>query len=418
MQIGIDDTDSPAGMCTTYLGVLLKQRLKNAGIAVGEVRLVRLNPNIPWKTRGNAAIAIKARGLATIAFELACTIVQELAALSCPETNPGVVVTTERLPSSFYWKAVRGFCTQEEAVALLEEHGAFYRGYKNGRGLIGATAAIAAEMPDYTYELLTYRSPDRWGTPREVDRASFFRADTATFPHTWDTVDRENDLVVCVPHTPDPVLYGIRGERPGWLRLAQEEIISEPPCFSEIFVTNQGTDSHLEDGRIGSLIEGCSYRVEGIVAAQPETRRGGHVVIPVKGTGGTLPCRAFEPTRQFRDVIRSLAPGDRVLACGSFRRGSLNLEKIEVREVAPRVLIRPPLCPRCEKRMTSAGNGKGYKCRRCGGRAREPARDVLPCHLTPGWYEVPPSARRHLSRPLCRNGRGDSLMSLPPINTP
>ncbi|HDQ07430.1 MAG TPA: tRNA(Ile2) 2-agmatinylcytidine synthetase, partial [Methanoculleus sp.] len=22
--------------------------------------------------------------------------------------------------------------------------------------------------------------------------------------------------------------------------------------------------------------------------------------------------------------------------------------------------------------------------------------------VTPGWYEVPPSARRHLARPLCR----------------
>ena len=418
MQIGIDDTDSPAGMCTTYLGVLLMQRLTKAGIAVREIRLIRLNPNIPWKTRGNAAIAIEAEGLASVAFDLSCSIVSELAALSCPETNPGVVVVTERLPSSFYWKAVRGFCTREEAVAILDEHGALYRGYKNGRGLIGATAAIAAEMPDYTYELLTYRAPDRWGTPREIDRMSFFRADTATYPHTWDTVDRQNGLVVCVPHTPDPVLYGIRGERPGWLHIAQEEIISEPPRFSQVFVTNQGTDSHLEDGHIGTLIDGCSYRVEGIVAARPTTGRGGHVVVPITGTGGTLPCRAFEPTRQFREVVRSLAPGDRILACGSFRRGSLNLEKLEVREVVPRVQVRPPFCPRCEKRMTSAGKGKGYKCRHCGGRAREPERDVIPSNLSAGWYEVPPSARRHLSRPLCRDVPGDSLMTLPPTNTP
>ncbi|MDD3112051.1 MAG: tRNA(Ile2) 2-agmatinylcytidine synthetase, partial [Methanofollis liminatans] len=45
MFIGIDDTDSPAGMCTTYLGAVLVRRLKSAGLTIRETRLVRLNPN-------------------------------------------------------------------------------------------------------------------------------------------------------------------------------------------------------------------------------------------------------------------------------------------------------------------------------------------------------------------------------------
>ncbi|MEM0501968.1 MAG: DNA-binding protein, partial [Thermoplasmata archaeon] len=52
MWIGVDDTDSSEGMCTTYLApqILLKLNLD----LIGFPRLVRLNPNIPWKTRGNA----------------------------------------------------------------------------------------------------------------------------------------------------------------------------------------------------------------------------------------------------------------------------------------------------------------------------------------------------------------------------
>ncbi|MBP7716502.1 MAG: tRNA(Ile2) 2-agmatinylcytidine synthetase, partial [Methanoregulaceae archaeon] len=58
MRIGIDDTDSPAGMCTTYLGALLAGRLSDSGMTVRETYLIRLNPNVIHKTRGNAAICI------------------------------------------------------------------------------------------------------------------------------------------------------------------------------------------------------------------------------------------------------------------------------------------------------------------------------------------------------------------------
>jgi tRNA(Ile2)-agmatinylcytidine synthase len=62
MLIGIDDTDSPQGMCTTYLGAVLVRRLIQAHMQVKEARLVRLNPNVTWKTRGNAAIAFEVDG--------------------------------------------------------------------------------------------------------------------------------------------------------------------------------------------------------------------------------------------------------------------------------------------------------------------------------------------------------------------
>ncbi|MEM2124239.1 MAG: DUF1743 domain-containing protein [Methanolinea sp.] len=255
-RIGIDDTDSPEGMCTTYLCAVLARRLARAGIRVLETRLVRLNPNVREKTRGNAAVCLACEGSLRVAFHLACGTVEELAEMSHEGTHPGVAACAQVPPPDFYLKAVRGFCTLPEAVSLLEASGAVYRGYKEGRGLIGATAALCSHFDDSTYELLVYRKRSRFGTPRSVDRQSLFEADAATFPHTWDTVDRENDVVVCVPHTPDPVLYGIRGERPGWLALAREKVISEAPACEQLFVTNQGTDAHIVPGRIGQLGHG------------------------------------------------------------------------------------------------------------------------------------------------------------------
>jgi tRNA(Ile2)-agmatinylcytidine synthase len=52
--------------------------------------------------------------------------------------------------------------------------------------------------------------------------------------------------------------------------------------------------------------------------------------------------------------------------------------------------------------MTSAGRGKGYKCRTCVERSHNPEVEQIERHIRPGWYEVPPSARRHLARPLAR----------------
>ena len=402
MLIGIDDTDSPQGMCTTYLGAVLARRLIDGHMQVREARLVRLNPNVTWKTRGNAAIMLDAEGSPDRAFTLACDLVEELADQSCDNTNPGVVVTEQKIDTAFYRKAVTDFCTIDEAVSLLDTAGARYHGWKNRRGLIGATAAVASELPDCTSEILVYRRPDRFGTPREVDRQSLFDAEAATFPHTWDTVDTENDVVVCVPHTPDPVLFGIRGESPQWVMAARQIIQSEPPGIEQIWVTNQGTDTHLLPGKTGQLNELLSYYVPGTVTSVPQTKTGGHVSFVMKDGDFAVRCMAYEPTKNFRQIIRQLRPGDQVIAAGSFKKGSINLEKLKVVSLAEAERIRPPLCTACSKRMTSNGKGKGWKCKKCGARADSPEIQALPRMLSPGWYEVPPTARRHLARPLCR----------------
>ena len=56
MWIGIDDTDSLKGGCTTYVATEIIAEMPYDLIKFP--RLVRLNPNIPWKTRGNGDITL------------------------------------------------------------------------------------------------------------------------------------------------------------------------------------------------------------------------------------------------------------------------------------------------------------------------------------------------------------------------
>ena len=402
MLIGIDDTDSPQGMCTTYLGAVLVRRLIREHMQVKEARLVRLNPNVTWKTRGNAAIMFDVEGDPGRAFEISCALVEELADFSCENTNPGVVVVDRQMDLAFYQKAVTDFCTTEEAIALLDAAGARYKGWKNRRGLIGATAAVASYLADKTSEILVYREPSAFGTPRNVDHESLFAAEAATFPHTWDTVDPVNDVVVCVPHTPDPVLFGIRGESPQWVMAARQIIQSEKTGIEQIWVTNQGTDAHLLPGTCGHLAGNLSYYVHGTVASAPETKEGGHVSFSLQDGEFSVRCMAYEPTKNFRQLVRQLVPGDEVVAVGSFKKESINLEKIRIVSLTRPAITRPPLCIACNKRMTSDGSGKGYKCKKCDARALEPDTQEIARILEPGWYEVPPTSRRHLAKPLCR----------------
>lgn len=402
MFVGMDDTDSPDGMCTTYLGAQLARILRRAGMRVGELTLVRLNPNVVWKTRGNAAVCLEVCGGAPDeVFQAACSLVETSAEFSCDNTNPGVVVVDERPDPAFYYQALQRFCTIEETVARLDAIGARYRGYKCGRGLIGALAAVSAVLPDETFELLAYRQPGRWSLRREVVPESFFVSEQATTPHTWDTVDADAGTVVCVPHGKDPVLYGIRGESPVWVSRSASMLCSEEPEFTQIWRTNQGTDAHLVRYD-GAPEEGLSYRMDGVVVSVPETGRGGHVRFTFQPDAGGDPIAAFafEPTKGFRHSVRTLLPGDRVTICASFQNGVLNLEKFRLTVPVAAELRSSPKCPICGGRTTSAGRGKGYKCRSCSGRVREAGqreRDILA-----GWYEVPPGARRHLAMPMLR----------------
>lgn len=413
LYVGIDDTDSRLGMCTTYLAAVLAERLGRFGI-VGHPRLIRLNPNVKYKTRGNAALCIVLEhGPIGEVERIAAQAVEEYARLEDENTNPGLVVHEGEVPDevkAFALRVVRDVVDIPEAVRLAEKYGMRVRPFKNGRGVIGALAAIGLDLYDFTYELLAYRLPGNCGKPRWLDPASVYRMDAATYPDTWDSVDVQNGVIVFSPHTPDPVLYGIRGNSPDALRKAQAMLVAEPVERSQVFITNQGTDMHLAEARVADAKNDRSYVLRGFVRDAPRVLRGGHVFFAMEQAGASVDCAAFEPTKGFREIVKGLVRGDEVRAYGSLRNDTLNLEKLEVVRLAALVRATPPKCPACGRNMESAGRGRGYRCRRCGARRRMPVFGLAERGIGPGLYEVPPSARRHLAKQIIRIRDGGRIV--------
>ena len=91
--------------------------------------------------------------------------------------------------------------------------------------------------------------------------------------------------------------------------------------------------------------------------------------------------------------------GDEVTVFGSVKDRTLNLEKIKIDRLNMQEL-RNPMC--CDKRMKSMGKEQGYRCEKCGAIKKEQVIETLQRNISAGFYEVPPCARRHLSKPLVR----------------
>ncbi len=409
--VGIDDTDSKDGMCTTYLAKVLMEKIEEEGFSVlGLPRLIRLNPNIAFKTRGNGAVSFLVEGnnLSEL-VEIVNEIVLEYAELDDENTDPGVVfvdANNDEILNTLYrfsMRAIRDIVSMDEALFLIGKYMIPHLKYKRGRGLIGALAAVGAECTDTTIELLAYRKRENFGRKREFNPDSFFLADMVTYPETFDTVDWGNDSVVSVPNSPDPVLFGIRGESISGIMKAYELLETEKIDMYQIFVTNQATDMHLySEDEVSGLLENRSYILSGEVAEEPFEIEGGHVFFRISTRFGEVKCAAFEPTKQFRKVIRKLRKGDRVVVFGSYKDETVNLEKIKIESLTRIYQEFNPLCPKCEKRMESEGKEKGFRCKRCKTKAKEKVRVEIERDVELGYYEVPPCARRHLSKPLIR----------------
>ena len=424
MIIGIDDTDSRSGMCTTYLCTVLVDELKRYG-EISTPILVRLNPCIPFKTRGNGAVAFEIlinnfRELEREVKEIVKARVSELSELRAEDTNPGVVfIDDNTLKTSieklkrFYETAVREILGIDDAYAIISELQLDYFGLKNKRGLIGALAAAsflllqAKKSYDYTYELMVYRQKERWGTLRFIEEASVWAADEATYPLVWDTVDVANKKIVLVPHSPCPVLFGIRGDSVDAIYKAYGLIQAEQEERKMLFITNQGTDCHLMQSE--KLLDYHSYILDGVVGSNPRTIEGGHVLFSLYLTDGEVDCIAYEPTKSFRAIIRELRVGDEVTVYGSLTKGTLNLEKIELRKLNL-LAERNPRCNMCGRKMKSAGRSQGYRCKRCGTFSAVKDKVIVERAIEPGLYEVPPVARRHISKPLVRMHMGDKII--------
>lgn len=389
LWVGVDDTDSREGGCTTWVAARLLDAF--AGRVAGPPALVRLNPAVPWKTRGNAAVAfaLDAGDLGAV-LERAAAVV-EAHAVRAEGTSPGLVVTDAPPPRAFYEAAVTRVVEEAEADALLATRP--HRRWAGGRGRIGALAAIAwaASPGATTVELVAHRDPARWGTPRDVDAALVRKLDAE--PGVFDCYDAEADEVVMAPSSPCPVLWGLRGTDAATVLALRDVLGPERPLGTTLFRTNHASDDHLVDATCADVRQRTAVRLAATVAALPRRIEGGHVLVEVEDVNGRATLAAYAPTRAFRDAVEALAPGDRVLACGGCTRdGTVNLEKFRLDAAPPRA-AKPPPC--CGRPLKARGRGD-WRCRACGKRYG----DAVAPAPAPGWYEVPPRARRHLARPL------------------
>jgi tRNA(Ile2)-agmatinylcytidine synthase len=371
--VGIDDTDSSNGYCTTYLAYRIAVDLWPVISVLPYPRLVRLNPNIPFKTRGNAAVCFSAEADdPSTAFEMISSKMEELSDVQ-GGANSGMVFLEDpnsaKMFEELYFDALCGVVSPYRARRLVKEAGARSFELGNGMGVVGASSALGFTAGfDHTYELIAYRKEEFWGRVREIDSLSVRKMDAEMFPHLFNNFDYQKKKVLIAPHGPDPVYVGIRGDSPTNVMRAFAMLkYSEPIEGHMVYLSNQHTDAHLSrqlDWKVYS-----SGWFEGTVA-DVRIGEGGHVYLVVDETGSKRAAAAYEPTGDLCRTVRRLRRGDRVRAFGGVRRGTslhskvLNLEKIEV-----------------------VSTGKGG--------------------LPRGVYVSSPRANRHLTKPLIRYGRED-----------
>jgi tRNA(Ile2)-agmatinylcytidine synthase len=423
MHVGFDDTDSIRRGCTTYIAALLVEKLQKMNVNfIDYPNLVRLNPNVPWKTRGNGALCLRIKyneNLEEEIKEIAINTLEENADLEFKGTDPGIVFFKgARIPKevkNFAKNTISGIVSLKEAIKLLKKFGAEAVGFKNGRGIIGGLAAVGETLHgDHTYEILAYRVPENYGLKRKVDSTSIFEMDKATAPYTFNNVDQEKRRIIITPRGPDPILLGIRGETPEIVKKAFTMVKPlEPIERWVIFRTNQGTDAHLK--RVAKLSEVKSYHpviAKGTVATHPKIIPRRHVIFSIKDGSAQVDCAAYEPTGVLRHVAMKLLVGDYIEVYGGVRAPSkknpltINLEKIRLLKLAPKIVYQNPFCTKCGKRLKSMGKDKGFRCEKCGSRYVNIGKVEVKMRreVRKGFYITSTRSQRHLTKPFRRYG--------------
>ncbi|MBI3840352.1 MAG: DUF1743 domain-containing protein [Thaumarchaeota archaeon] len=383
--VGLDDTDSSRGYCTTYLGYRIAIDLKDVATVLPYPRLVRLNPNIPFKTRGNAAVCLQIETPdPDLAYERLCSKVAQFSDVE-GGANSGLVFLEDQSLTSFfeplYLDALSGLVSPRRVARLLGEHRVRHFELGNGMGMVGAASSLAFdERFDHTYELIAYRLRNSWGTARVLDSSSAKAMDAATFPKTFNNYDHQKRKVLLAPHGPDPVFAGVRGDSPSTVLGAFGLLRHEEELEGHmVYLSNQHTDAHLQ-----RELEWKAYSSGWTKGRVSDVRvgPGGHAYFTILSDGAPLPCAAYEPTGDLRRSVALLRSGDRVKVYGGVRRPSsrhskvLNVEKFEF--VSPGTKSKPVLYP--------------------------------------GTYIASPRANRHLTKPLVRYGQENPGLQSPELS--
>lgn len=430
-HLGIDDTDSAElGGCTTYIGTKLFLKLsKTYPMVILEEfpYLIRLNPNNPFRTKGNGSVIIK--GLIHPSFiswfeSKVTQFIVSSSKLEDDRTNPGLVIWYGKISEplqKFGNRALWDIIDIEDLEIFIHTRNVYHYYPKNKRGLIGCFAGIglSSNLEDYTFELLQYRFPP-YVQERYENLEPIWRVDENDFD-LFNCVDIPNKIIKIFPKGVDPVFCGIRGETPKKLIEYWNAIQPQPKMeLWMIFKTNQGTDAHLLNTPIISLdhpkfLPFRVINIVGTIVSNPLTEMGGHVSFWFKSSTGekTINCFAYEPTKEFRVFVLDLLIADEIEISGNIRPADtsrsldmvINLEKIKILKLQEKILTKNPICPQCSKRMESAGKNQPFRCKKC---KLTIDKSKLETHLISRQikendiYLPAIDAQRHLTKPLKR----------------
>ena len=413
LHIGIDDTDSPKGMCTTFLCYEIVKFLEKQEIQFMDFPyLIRFNPNIPWKTRGNGAVRLTIR--TKHPKKIKNKIIQFVENYSDTKNgaNPGLVffqnkeipLTFQKFSKLALWKLIG----RKEAKQFVSENNieSFYLG--NGQGLVGAISAVGYEFSDHTFELLSYRKKSQFGKKRHIDLNSI-KEMQSIIPETFSSYDNDNKRVLITPHGPDPVFYGIRGETAKSVVKASTIVnVDEKLDGYMVFKSNQGTGDHLKNElQVNDLKPYTSGFLVGNICNKPVIQKGGHVLFSLQVEGRKIRCAVYKPTK-ITQVASALIVGDKIKIGGGVRKASknygrvINVEFLDVLQLAKHNVSVNPTCRKCNKRMKSKGTKQGFECIKCGHRAFSKVILELPRKIECRLYIPSVSAHRHLTRPYQR----------------
>ena len=417
LHIGFDDTDSPKGMCTTFLAFKIVEYLKKQDLEFLDFpRLIRFNPNIPWKTRGNGAVSLKIRAENTAKIKNKIKNFVSQYSDTKNGANPGLVFyENPKIPSQFtefseraLWQLINR--NEAKKFALKNQLEIFYKG--NGQGLIGAIGAIGYQFNDHTLELLSYRKNSEFGKKRNLSLQNVEEMQNKTFPYTFNSFDTKKSRVLIVPHGPDPVFYGVRGEKVSSLLFAKK--ILEPKeklAGHMIFKSNQGTGDHLKNNLTKSTLKPyVSGIVQGKVSSTPKIEKGGHVFFTINFNCENLPCAVYKPTG-LTFIASKLIKDDEICVGGGLRKASkthprvLNLEFIEVKKLVKSFVNSNPVCYNCNKKMKSKGKNQEFKCVKCGKTLKSKIKIENRRFIQKKLYLPEITAHRHLTRPQIRVGK-------------
>lgn len=418
LRIGFDDVDSPYGYCTTYLGALLSEKLEDRVTFLDYPHLIRFNPNIPMKTRGNAGIAFQIKVNKNKVEEikdLVINTIQSSTQSAFPTTESAVAFFSsvkEKNPRKLvkiYHKAVKDILRYEEVTEITKgiSRGTLevFSHKAEPQGIVGALASIGAVLSDYTFELLAYRCPSLQKSQRNVAKEKLKNFDKMFEDVTFANLD--GDKVLITPHGPDPVLFGLRGDFPlpliKGLNLLEHEAIERWTLYK----TNQATNAHIVE--VKHLTDGKVYQTIKIplwVKADPKIEEG-NVILPL--SDGENQCKAilYPPTGHLRKIGRQFGIGDKIEVTGVVvgkqgKKIELNVEALRPLRILPKRKQRNPFCPKCGHRIKSKGQEE-YKCPSCGYRLRKKTKLLLFGSekeiQEKKRYLPPPKAYRHLTRP-------------------